>query len=548
MSELVARFKVLKIWGLVLLAAAGTLRAAEIPVSPKVVPIEEAAPVEIKDGAVLLSVDDAVEIALRRNLGLIVERYTREQTDQAVLANLGIYDLNLNGEASASSRSSLSLSSLNGSESEQQVLNGDVSQLLPVGGTFSLGFANSRTKDNSANQSFNPGYNAGLSFTYNQPLLRNFGRFSTERDLLVAQNNNLQSRSEFQRQVISTVQRVINAYWSLVGARQQLIVAQESLDLAKQLQERNRIQVDVGTMAPLELVQSEAAIASNEEQIIRAQQAVGDAEDVLRQLLNLPAGPLWQAEIRPTTDPVMDRVQINLDEAIQAALDSRPEIQRQQLAVAQADIESQYARGQMKPSLDLRLSYNSTGTGGNQAVRDPVTGQLTGEVISGGYGDAFSQATGLDFTGWSARLLFSYPLQNRAARARSTSADIVLTRERVALDELRQVTLTEVRQAARRVDTAAKSIDAAMVSREFQLKNLDAQKKKYENGMSTNFEITRIQQDVTQARSNVVTAVVNYRTALAEYYRVTGRLLSNQGVTIEDQPQSINRGIFGLWR
>jgi outer membrane protein TolC len=547
MSQQVARSNVLKIWGLALLVAAGTARAAEIPVSPKTVPIPEAAPVEVKDGAVLLSVDDAVEIALRRNLGLTVERYTREQTDQAVLANLGIYDLNLNGTASASSQKGLALSSLQGSESETQVLNGGFSQLVPTGGLFSVGFTNSRSKDNSSNQSFNPGYSSGLSFTFDQPLLRNFGRFSTEHDLLVAQNNNLQSRTEFERQVINTIQQVINAYWNLVGARQQLIVAQESLTLAKDLHERNRIQVDVGTMAPLELVQSEAAIATNEENIIRAQQAVGDAEDVLRQLLNFPTGPLWQAEIRPTTDPVMDRVQINLDEAIQSALDSRPEIKRQELAIAQAAIESQFTREQMKPSLDLRLSYNATGTGGDRVVRDPETGQVI-EVISGGYGDALNQITGLDFTGWSARLLFNYPLQNRAARARNASADIILTRERVALDELRQLTLTEVRQAARRVDTAAKSIDAAMVSRDFQLKNLDAQKKKYENGMSTNFEITRIQQDVTQARSNVVAAVVNYRTALAEYYRVTGRLLSTQGVTIEDQAQPIDRRIFNFWR
>jgi outer membrane protein TolC len=547
MSQQVTRSKVLQIWGLALLAVAGMARAAEIPVSPRVEPVTEAPPVTVTDGAVLLSVDDAVEIALRRNLGLIVQRYTREQTDQAVLANLGIYDLTLNGLASASSSKGLSLSSLNGSESETQTLNAGFSQLVPLGGLISVGFNNSRSKDNSSNQSFNPGYSSGLNFNFDQPLLRNFGTFSTERDLLVAQNNNLQSRSEFERQVITTIQQVINAYWNLVGGRQQLIVAQESLGLAKELHERNRIQVDVGTMAPLELVQSEAAIASNEEQIIRAQQAVGDAEDVLRQLLNLPAGPLWQAEIRPTTDPVMDRVQINLDEAIQAALDSRPEIQRQELAIAQADIESRYARAQLKPQLDLHLGYNATGTGGDQVVRDPETGAVL-EVIPGGYGDAFRQVTGLDFTGWNARLTFSVPLQNRAARAQSASADIILSRERVALEELRQLTITEVRQAARRVDTAAKSIDAARVSREFQLKNLDAQKKKYENGMSTNFEITRIQQDVTQARSNEVAAVVNYRTALAEYYRVVGQLLSTQGVAIEDPAQPISRRIFGFWR
>jgi len=547
MSEQVARSNVLKIWGLALLVAAGAAQAAEIPVSPKATQVPEAPPVEVTDGAVLLSVDDAVEIALRRNLGLIVDRYTREQTDQAVLANLGIYDTNLTGVAEATSSKGVSLSSLEGSESERQTLNAGFTQLLPIGGTLDVGFNNSRSKDNSSNQSFNPGFRSGLVFQYDQPLLRNFGTFSTEHDLLVAQNNNLQSRSAFEGRVITTVQNVINAYWNLVGARQQLIVAQESLGLAKELHERNRIQVDVGTMAPLELVQSEAAIASNEEQIIRAQQSVGDAEDVLRQLLNLPAGPLWQAEIRPTTDPVMDRVQINLDEAISSALDSRPEIKTQELAIAQADIEARFAAEQTKPSLNLHLDYDSSGTGGNRVVRDPDTGQII-EVIPGGYSDAFRQATGFDFTGWTARLTFSYPLLNRAARAAKASADIVLTRERVALEELRQLTITEVRQAVRRVDTAAKSIDAARVSREFQLKNLDAQKKKYENGMSTNFEITRIQQDVTQARSNEVAAVVNYRTALAEYYRVVGQLLSTQGVTIDDPAQPINRRIFGFWR
>jgi outer membrane protein TolC len=536
---------------LALLAAVGAARAAEIPVSPNVEPIPDAAPVEVKDGAVLLGINDAVEIALRRNLGLIVDRYTREQLNTTIEQSLGIYDPVLTLDATAHRETQLTSANpfLNiapdTNSTSRQTFNADLTQLFPMGGTLDIGFNNTRNVNN--NGLYSPSYDSGLNFTFDQPLLRNYGTFSNERDLLVARNNTEQGRAEFQRLVITTVQQVINAYWNLVGARSQLLVAQESLGLAKELHERNRIQVEVGTMPPLELVQSEAAIATNEEDIIRAQAAVGDAEDVLRQLLNLPQGPLWQAEIRPTTDPVTDRVSINLDEAIQSALATRPEIQRQQLIVLQAEIQARFAHAQTKPRLDLHLEYDTSGTGGDLLLRDRETNEVIG-VVPGGYSDAISQITGLDLPGWTVGLTFSIPLMNRAARARSAGADIILAREKVVLEDLRQQTLTEVRQAARRVDTAAKSIDAARVSREFQLKNLDAEKKRYENGMSTSFQITRIQQDVTTARSNEVAAVINYRTALTEYYRVVGKLLDTEGVTLDDPLPPVRRRIFGFWR
>jgi outer membrane protein TolC len=144
------------------------------------------------------------------------------------------------------------------------------------------------------------------------------------------------------------------------------------------------------------------------------------------------------------------------------------------------------------------------------------------------------QAIGLDFPSWSASLVFSYPLQNRAARAQSAIANLAVERVETLLDEQRTLISTEVRRAARAVETAAKQIDAARVSREFQEKNLDAERKRYENGMSTSFQITQIQEDVTEARSREVTATIAYRTALAEYYRSIGRLLEQQHITIDD--------------
>jgi outer membrane protein len=547
MSEQGFRSNILKTMALALLVTAGAARAASVPVSPTITTLPDESPLVVKDGVALLSLEEAVEIALRRNLGLVIERYNRNQARLGIEQNLGIYDLLLNGTAQASDETTATVSTIDASQTAQRILDASVAQLIPLGGTVTFGFNNSRRENNSRFTSVNPSYNSLLTFSYDQPLLRNFGRIATERNLLLARNTSELSRQEFERQVVLTTQQVINAYWALVGARQQLIVAQQSLDLAKELHERNLIQVEVGTLAPLETVQSEAAIATREEGIITSQAQVGDAEDVLRRLLNLPPGAVWQAEIRPSTDPEVERVPMNLDEAIQSALATRPELKQQQLQIEQARINSAFFQNQKKPSLDLRLDYGASGIGGNVIIRDEDTGEVI-DVVPGNFNDALSQATGFGFTGWTARLLFAYPLQNRGARAQSAIADLDLEQAQVGLDQLRQQVITEVRQAVRRVDTAAKSIDAARVSLEFQEKNLDAEKKRYENGMSTSFQITNIQEDVTQARSNRVNAVINYRTALAELYRVTGRLLETEGVELEDPTDTYDRWRFHLFR
>lgn len=505
----------------------------------------QATGLDVRDGAVLLTLDEAVEVALRQNLGLSIERFTRTRAALAVGRTLGVYDLRANATASADDESSPTVSRLQATSRSNQVLSFGVDQLLPTGGQLTLGMSNSRSENNSQFEDFNPGFNSGLDFNFNQPLLRGFGRLATEREILVARNRSAASSEEFERQVVLIVQDVIDAYWNLVGARQQLVVAQESMNLARELHGRNRIQVEVGTMAPLELVQSEAAIAEREEGIITAQSNLGDAEDTLRRLLNLPEGELWATEIRPATDPAIQHTPIDVAAAIQTALQERPELQVQQLDIEQARIESQFARNQERPTLDLDVGYGLSGAGGDRFIRDELTNEIIG-VVPGGFSDAFDQVTGFDYRGWSAQLTFGYPLQNRSARTARAIAELDLQRAQSALEDARNAIITEVRGAARRVETAAKQIEAARASKTFQERNLDAERKRYENGMSTSFQITQIQEDLTQARSREVNAIINYRTALAEYQRVIGRLLDEEGVELLDQEPVIDRWQFSL--
>jgi outer membrane protein len=530
--------------GLLLLAgAAGAQEPQQIRVDSTALPVE-ATGVDVRDGAVLLTLDEAVEIALRQNLGLSIQRYTRNRARLGIAQTLGIYDVLANATGFAQDEVAPPTSELAASELNVQRLTFGFDQLFPTGGVLSLDWVNFRREQNLAFSRFNPEYNSDLAFSFNQPLLRGFGRLATERDLLVARNRSQASREDFENQLVLTVQDVIDAYWNLVGARQQLIVAEESMKLARELHDRNRIQVEVGTMAPLELVQSEAAIAEREEGIITAQSALGDAEDALRRLLNLPEGELWATEIRPATDPAIQHTPIDVAAAIQTALAERPELREVQTDIELARIQSEFARNEERPTLDFNVSYGFQGAGGNLIARDTAGNPVV--VSTGGFGDAFDQVSGFDFDGWTAQLTFGLPLQNRTARALRAIADLDLQRSQTALEDVRSAIVTEVRGAARRVETAAKQIDAAKASRVFQERNLEAERKRYENGMSTSFQITQIQEDLTQARSREVNSVVNYRIALAEYQRATGRLLEEEGVSIDDAEAQVDRWQFSL--
>jgi outer membrane protein len=366
-----------------------------------------------------------------------------------------------------------------------------------------------------------------------QPLLKGRGKQVTERGIIRAQNNLNISRENFEARVTSTIQQIELAYWTLVEALEQLKVAEESLALAKQLHEQNRIRVEVGTLAPLELVQSEAGVATREEQIIRARAAIGDGEDVLRQLINLDRGSDWETPLIPVTSPEMQPVRVDLKDSIETALRERPEIAAKVLAIKNQEVDLNFFENQRKPQVDLNLTYGANGVGGPVTERD----FLTGEILSqspGGYSDALDQISKFDFDGWAASLNFVLPVQNRAARAQATIAEVAVEQGQAELQDLELRVITEVRRVARAVNTAEQVIRSAQVSRHLEEKNLDAEQKRYQNGMSTSFQVLQIQEDLTEARSREVSAITGYRKALALFYQATGRLIAESGFEFGD--------------
>jgi outer membrane protein len=506
----------------------GSVGAEPIQVSPQQPDLSVPPSLTVQDGALALSLEDAKAIALERNLSLVVERFAQEQAELEILQNRGIYDLFTTADFQKLSDTSPAASNLDGALVQAfELMDVDLGleQLVSTGGRVRFDWDNNEQKTNSLFATLNPAYRIDMDLTFIQPLLRNRGKLATNRNLLIAQTNRGISRETFELQVTRVLLDVEGAYWNLAESIAQLEVAEESLDLAKQLHEQNMIRVEVGTLAPLELVQSEAGIASREVQIIRARAAMGDRSDVLRQLMNLERHEdLWDLPIVPTSDPFEQPETVGLDEAIEIALENRPELRQQELTLQNRQVDVDYFKGQRQARLDFAGTYGLNGVGGDITNPDFPS--------DGDYLDAMDQILNADFDGWRIGLNFALPIQNRTAKANSAIADVNFDRALAVQKDVELGVITEVRRVARALGATLEAVESAEVARRLQERNYEAEQKRYENGMSTSFLVLRIQEDVTTARSQYVDAVAAYRRALALHYQSIGTLIEESGVEI----------------
>ncbi|MCP4653893.1 MAG: TolC family protein [bacterium] len=491
----------------------------------------------VEDEHVNLPLDEAIALALERNLPLVVERYTRNRSLFGIQEGRGVYDLNVQAFVQLDSNISPPFSTLESAEiveTENTIANLYVRQPTPIGGTAQLRFLNRSTETSDQAYLRYPLIQVGVDLIYEQPLLRDFGRLTTERNLLVARRTSAISREDFQARVEAVIQQVSDAYWGLVEAREQLAVADESMSLAKDLHKMNRIQVEVGTLAPLEMVQSEATVAARMQDIIQRRATVEDSADTLRQLMNLDRGELWDVPIAPVTKPEIPHSAIDVEAAVETALENRLEIRQRKLDNEIREIDAKVARNQKLPRLDGQLIWGYNALDGDYWARDPTTGERITVSEPGGWSDAIRQISNREYEGWTVNLTLVYPVQNRIAKARSARADLYRDQGRVELRQLEQQILVGVRRAARSVDTSAQQIESAKVATKLAVRNLEAEQKRYENGLTTSFGVLEIQEDLSQARSREVAAVISYRRALVSYHLAIGKLLEETGVTLAD--------------
>ncbi len=492
--------------------------------------------------ALRLSLDDALKTTMERNVGVQLQRYGFLMAGESLRSSYGIFDWFTTADLERQSQESPTISRFQPSASRSGIANFGVSQLLPTGGSYSIGFNNSRVTTTGGGTLVSPAYRSNLSLGAAQPLLRNFGVDVTRRNIYIARNTLGINRETFRGILMDTAVAVDQAYLDLSYARQFVDVVKEALFLARDQARITQIRIDVGASAPLDILQPRVQIATQEENLIAAVATVRDAEDRLRALMHLDPAD-WDRPIIPT-DPVRYApMTVNPEDAVTRAFQLRPELHELQLTTATRRVQYVYARNQVLPRLDLSLNYGAAGLAGTSAELDPVTGLPTGQVNSTGYSRALSQVFGNDFPSWTVAFTVGVPVMSLGARAEAKRAEYDLAAARTNEEQTRQNIAVEVRKTVRDIDTNAKEIAATRTARDAAEKNVDAERRRYENGLSTNFQVLQIQQQLTDARAREIQALVGYNKAVAAYHRAVGDLLDVANIRVEE-PQINEPHIF----
>lgn len=526
--------RVLVLFAVFALALPGIARAAD----PVVVPIAVGArkPEPLPAGEKIeLSLDQAIRLALQNTLDLDVSSLAYERAAFGIGSAKGYFDPGVEVDVNANRTQIASISSISASDTKNQSANFIFGGNLLSGGTYNLTWANSRVDSEIPGYTlFNPRYVSSLTVGATQPLLRNFGKTVTNRLVVQAQYGRDSSAWAFTSQVQATVQNVDGAYWDLAYARALLASRREALAIAKDLNRITQIKIDVGTLAPIDIVQTEVTVAQREQDIITAEGQIGDAEDRLKRLLNVRNLPDWQRPIITTELPTEEPITIKVEDGMRQALQTRPEIRQALIDIESKKLTLVYNSGLLKPRLDLAASYGLSGLGAQGTVTLP-----DGSTAERVYGDVFSNVFNRDYPTWSVGLVFAIPIFNRTAKnnAAIASTDVELSRTNLAL--MKQNLWVEVRTAGRNVDTALRTVAAAKKSRELAERNLDAEKKKFENGMSTTFQVSSIQNDLTNARAVELQSYAAYLKFRTAWHKAIGDILDWKNVKLEGLPVSL---------
>jgi outer membrane protein len=522
----------------VVLLAAVSAAAAQTPPAQPAAPVPAPAPQSTGRPVVDLRIEEAVQRAQEKNLDIAVERLNPQTFDLSIASLRSIYSPTLTSTVGKNDQYQLPRNTLTGGTRVQNnvlTYNGGVSQSLPWGGgNFAVNFNNFKTITNSANANFNPEYRSTFTANFTQPLLRGFLIDQTRQQILTTQISRDVAEVQLRATVANTLANVRNAYWDLVYALRAVQVAQRSFDLASRLVDDNRTRVEIGTMAPIDIVQAEAEAATRRQTLVAAQAARRTAELALKRLIVSGTNdPLWAAELNPVDEPSFASAPIDVDAATRRALAERTDVEQARRTIESNQVTLRYLHNQMLPAVDLVASYGLQGIGGVQALREnpnradsPIIGYTTGN-----YFDALSLLRARDYPTWNLQLNISYPIGKSAAEAQYARSQVQLNQARVQVEALQLQVATEVANAALTLQSNGERVQAARVARELAEKRLEAENSKFEVGMSTNYFVVQAQRDLADAQNSELRAIADYNKSLVEFERVQRTSASRSGVT-----------------
>ncbi len=514
------------------LSASGQTPPAQNPPPQSGVPIPAMPPPHespVANGTPL-SIDDAVRMALENNLGIQQEKLNPQIQAFGVARALGAFTpalfSNFNKRnASAPPTDFLSQGVAVTTSTNLGTAAGIQQQMKWYGGNYQVAWDASRLTSDAPRTSFTPQLGSNLNAVYTQPFLRNFKIDAFREQLLLSRNTQQVADIQLQERITQTSRNVRAAYYSLVGAIAGLEVSQQSLDLARQSLHDNQRRVEVGTMAPIDIVAAEAEVASNEENVIVAQANIQSAEDLLRALVMNPSQPgFWTTIFRPTEQPALAPRAIDVDAAIANALANRTDILQLKKQIESTDVSMKFAANQKLPNLDVTARYGLTGVGGSRYdyIDSTVPGTPPTPLLLGtrSFGDAIRDVFGNNYRTWSLAINVSYPIGTSIAEAAYAQGKLQREQENTQLENLKLQVATAVREAARSVNTNLKRVEATRRARELAEKRLEAEQKRFTVGLSTTFELFQAQRDLSRARQSELSAMIDYNRSLVDFEAV----------------------------
>jgi outer membrane protein TolC len=417
------------------------------------------------------------------------------------------------------------------------------------GTSLSVVLNNSRFTNNNLRNVTNPSLNSNFTVTLNQHLLQGFGRGVNMRLIRIAQNNKKISAEGFRQQVIVSVSQIENIYWDLVNGYEDVKVKERSLALAQKTLSDNQKQVEIGTLAPLDVVRAKSTVASAEQDLIVSKTNLQLQQLFMKNALTrtLPNNSeIMQMEIIPT-DTVQIPEQENLpavEDLIRTALANRPDYSQQVIGLKNSEIDIKGTNNQMLPVVDIVGFYGATGIAGTVVPGTPICPPgvlpsptnpcIVGGSIPGGFSDAFGNLFNSTGPNKGVALTLSIPLGNRLAQAQQVRSRLSFRQSQLGLKALENQIAIFVRQDAFTIEQNRARVAAAQAQQELAQQTLDAEQKKYNLGASTYLNVLSDERDLATAQSNLLTAKINYAKSKVQLDRDTAQTLEHNNIKIDE--------------
>lgn len=571
-------------------------RAVKVPASPVVNSprIEQL----IREGKLELSLQDAVELALENSVDIAVARYYPWISDVGILkASSGSSGYGTPGAAIAGSSASLNpfafvinsydpllTSSVSfddrkapinnpfisgtglGSLTAASIVihtnqyNTQYSQYFPTGTSMTVTFDNTRSSSNPTANFFNPYVQSSIFASFSQNLLSGFGLTVNRRNIIIAKNNRKIADLAFTQQAITTTTNTITAYWELVYARENVKVQQQAVAVSEKLFNDNKKQLEIGTMAPLDVTRAEAQLATDRQNLIVAQTVQLQDEQTLKNAVTRnPLDPrIINIEIIPTDKPnAPEQTEAaSFEEALKEAYTKRPDLLEQEYNLRNAAIDVKATHNALLPTATLSAQYGTVGLAGNsqqtltsqttlgtQLVDStgtpinafiPVSVPVTTKTNFAGFSDAMSSVLHNNNPDYAVQMSITIPIRNRSLQADNQRSMLVQRQIEMQVQQLKNAALLDVRNTYIALEQDRARVEAASKASELQKQTFEAEQKKYQLGASTVYNVILTQRDYVNAQGTELRALADLAEARANYERAVGKTLEVNHVTIAD--------------